>query len=123
MYVWLIGGMSGALVPAEGEVCAAVVSAPFRSLGDDITSNATCCALFVNPPHQTHIARPLEGQGFEVRHSSYLAITLQHICPGYRFHSIHTSGRYIELHACRSKLCRQNWHEQYFLRFLLEFPV
>ncbi|CAL8463003.1 g2537 [Coccomyxa elongata] len=61
----LTGGMSGALVPAEGEVCAAVVSAPFRSLGDDITSNATCCALYVNPPHQTHIARPLEGQGFE----------------------------------------------------------
>ena len=63
------GGMSGALVPPEGEVCAAVVATPFRTLGDDVTSNATCTALYINPPHQKHVARPLEGQGFEVRPS------------------------------------------------------
>lgn len=54
------------LLPGEGEPCPLVVPAPFRSLGDDITSNATCSAHFNNPPHQLHVARPLEGQGFEV---------------------------------------------------------
>jgi len=62
----LAGGMSGSLVPPDGEVCPPVVAPPFRSLGDDIASNATCSALFLNPPHQKHITRPLPGQGFEV---------------------------------------------------------
>lgn len=70
------GGMSGALVPPEGEVCAAVVASPFRTLGDDITSNATCTALYVNPPHQQHVARPLADQGFEVRLSASLCFSV-----------------------------------------------
>lgn len=89
----MTGGMSGALVPAEGEVCAAVVSAPFRTLGDDITSNATCCALYNNPPHQTHIARPLEGQGFEVHHSHPTGNHYILLARPTRLHSIRSSDR------------------------------
>lgn len=58
--------MSGRLLPAEGDASPLVVAPPFADLGQDITSNATCCAHFVNPPHQDHVARPLPGQGFEV---------------------------------------------------------
>ena len=67
-WVSFSGGMCGRLIPVEGEEAAPlVVSPPFGGLGDDITANATCCAHFLNPPHQPHVARPLPGQGFEVR--------------------------------------------------------
>ncbi len=58
--------MCGFLLPAEGEPCPTVVPTPFETLGGDISSNATCSAFYSNPPHQKHVARPLEGQGFEV---------------------------------------------------------
>lgn len=58
--------MCGFLLPAEGDPCPTVVPTPFKTLGDDIGSNATCSAFYSNPPHQKHIARPLEDQGFEV---------------------------------------------------------
>ena len=61
-----VGGMCGFLLPAEGDPCPTVVPTPFKTLGGDIGSNATCSAFYANPPHQKHIARPLEGQGFEV---------------------------------------------------------
>lgn len=60
------GGMCGFLLPAEGNPCPTVVPTPFQTLGGDISSNATCSAYYANPPHQKHVARPLEGQGFEV---------------------------------------------------------
>jgi hypothetical protein len=87
------GGMSGALVPPEGEVCAAVVATPFRTLGDDVTSNATCTALYINPPHQKHVARPLEGQGFEVR-LPLILLSLSHAVRAERGQvRLHTSCR------------------------------
>ena len=58
--------MCGFLLPAEGDPCPTVVPTPFQTLGGDISSNATCSAFYSNPPHQKHVARPLEGQGFEV---------------------------------------------------------
>ena len=67
------GGMCGFLLPAEGDPCPTVVPTPFRSLGEDISANATCSALYANPPHQMHISRPLEGQGFEVPSPPVLA--------------------------------------------------
>ncbi len=60
------GGMSGYLLPPEGDPCPTVVPTPFGTLGDDIGANATCSAFYANPRHQKHISRPLEGQGFEV---------------------------------------------------------
>jgi hypothetical protein len=67
------GGMCGFLLPAEGDPCPTVVPTPFRSLGEDISANATCSALYANPPHQKHISRPLDGQGFEVPSPPVLA--------------------------------------------------
>ena len=57
--------MSGALLPAGGDVCPAVMPAPFE-LGQDITDNAVCCANYVNPPAQVHTCRFLPGQEAEV---------------------------------------------------------
>ena len=59
--------MCGRLLPVAGEEASPIVVAPpFGGLGAPITGNATCCAHYVNPPHQAHVARPLPGQGFEV---------------------------------------------------------
>ena len=57
----LTQGIHGLVSPPQGEVCPAVVPAPFK-LGEDITSNSVCCACLRMPePAQQHRTILLPG--------------------------------------------------------------
>lgn len=62
----LTQGFSGLVSPPQGEVCPAVVPAPFK-LGEDITSNSVCCACLRMPePEQEHRTILLPGTVLDV---------------------------------------------------------
>lgn len=53
--------MNGLIAAPGGEVCPAVLPAPFRGLGDDITSNSVVCCVYKLPPHRKHSVALLPG--------------------------------------------------------------
>ena len=61
------GGMSGYILPPNGEASPVVVPAPFQGLGEDITSNSVVCTVFMLPQHKPHITKLLPGALEEVR--------------------------------------------------------
>lgn len=54
-------GMNGFIAAPGGEVCPAVLPAPFRGLGEDITSNNVVCCVYKLPPHHKHSTQLLPG--------------------------------------------------------------
>ncbi len=54
-------GMSGFMIPPNGEVCPMIVPCPFQGLGEDLTTNAVVCCVYKLPEHQSHITRLLPG--------------------------------------------------------------
>ncbi|KAL4452283.1 hypothetical protein ABPG75_007945 [Micractinium tetrahymenae] len=54
-------GMNGLIAAPAGEVCPAVLPAPFRGLGNDITSNSVVCCVYKLPPHHKHSVALLPG--------------------------------------------------------------
>jgi hypothetical protein len=53
-------GVSGFLLPVDGEACPARMPAPF-SLGADIEGNAVIAAVYKLPQHQEHVCKLLRG--------------------------------------------------------------
>lgn len=53
--------MNGLMAAPGGEVCPAVLPAPFPGLGDDITSNSVVCCVYKLPPHRKHSVALLPG--------------------------------------------------------------
>ena len=58
--------MNGLIAAPGGEVCPAVLPAPFTGIGDDITSNSVVCCVFKLPPHHKHSVQLLPGAEEEV---------------------------------------------------------
>lgn len=54
-------GMSGYIIPPNGEVCPMIVPAPFPGLGEDLTSNAVVCCVYKLPEHKPHNTKLLPG--------------------------------------------------------------
>lgn len=54
-------GMSGYIIPPNGEVCPMIVPSPFTGLGEDLTSNAVVCCVYKLPEHQPHNTSLLSG--------------------------------------------------------------
>lgn len=54
-------GMSGYIIPPNGEVCPMIVPSPFTGLGEDLTSNAVVCCVYKLPEHQPHNTSLLPG--------------------------------------------------------------
>lgn len=53
--------MNGFIAAPGGEVCPAVLPAPFRGLGEDLTSNNVVCCVFKLPEHHKHSTQLLPG--------------------------------------------------------------
>ena len=53
--------MNGFIAAPGGEVCPAVLPAPFRGLGEDLTSNSVVCCVYKLPPHHKHSTQLLPG--------------------------------------------------------------
>lgn len=58
--------MEGYIAPPAGEPCPAVVPAPFRGVGGDITSNSVVCCVYKLPDKKPHITKLLPGAVEEV---------------------------------------------------------
>jgi 5'-3' exonuclease len=54
-------GMSGLIAPPSGDPCPTIITAPFKGLGEDITTNSVVCGVYLLPPHQPHVSRLLPG--------------------------------------------------------------
>lgn len=54
-------GMSGYILPPNGEVCPMIIPSPFSGLGDDITSNSVVCCAYKLPEHKAHKTHLLPG--------------------------------------------------------------
>lgn len=54
-------GMSGYILPPNGEVCPMIIPSPFSGLGDDITSNSVVCCAYKLPEHKPHKTQLLPG--------------------------------------------------------------
>lgn len=59
-------GMSGYIMPPNGEACPLVIPVPFSGLGEDITTNTVVCCVYLLPEHKPHQTSLLPGAYEEV---------------------------------------------------------